>query len=268
MVVLVEFRIPLPLSVNEYSIAQLYTVAEESKNNTSAGEGVTVIKNEPYHNENGSGQYTYKQYNVESKLPGIVTALAPRGSLLFNEHAWNAFPECNTVYSNEYLGEKFSLSVTSKHFADNGCQENVFGLSEEELKQLTVVYLNVADNTKLDPSKYDKASDPCLVTSEKTQILPLKMDFKDTASPIMCCYKLVRIVCKYSLIGSRIEKSAVPYIQTFLLDFHRKLICLIDQYHGMTMEELREIERKTKEILDEKIKIKLQAKKCLGVSIF
>ena len=69
-----EYRITLPMTVEEYQMAQLYSVAEASKNETGGGEGVEVIKNEPYDDHpllNGKftkGQYTYKIYRLESKV--------------------------------------------------------------------------------------------------------------------------------------------------------------------------------------------------------
>jgi hypothetical protein len=48
----------------------LYSVAEASKNETGGGEGVQVIKNEPFDNypllggKFSKGQYTYKIYHL------------------------------------------------------------------------------------------------------------------------------------------------------------------------------------------------------------
>lgn len=254
MVVIIEYRIPLPIDVQEYCIAQLYTVAEESKNNTSGGEGIKVVKNEPFEDERGKGQYTFKIYNVESKLPSLVTAIAPRGSLIFYEHAWNCYPNCRTEYSNEYLGEKFKFSITSRHLPDNGCTENVFELTDDELKKRQVFELNVADKDQLDVSKYDPAKDPALVKSEKCDLLPLQKDFKEKANPVMCCYKLLNFSCTMTLVGGMIERKVHPYIYSFLLEFHRKVMCLVDFWKGMTMEQLREHEVETQKILDEKLK--------------
>ena len=85
-----EYRVTLPMTVEEYQVAQLYSVAEASKNETGGGEGVEVLKNEPYDGDqrlsywlsiydcplgvpllNGkfkSGQYTYKIYHLHSKV--------------------------------------------------------------------------------------------------------------------------------------------------------------------------------------------------------
>ncbi|CAM4678709.1 unnamed protein product [Caretta caretta] len=46
--VLIKDRVILPVSVEEYQVGQLYSVAEASKNETGGGEGVEVLMNEPY----------------------------------------------------------------------------------------------------------------------------------------------------------------------------------------------------------------------------
>ena len=61
-----EFRVLLPLTVEEYQVGQLFSVAEASKNETGGGEGIEVLKNEPYTghplcgNQYDQGQYTLK----------------------------------------------------------------------------------------------------------------------------------------------------------------------------------------------------------------
>lgn len=51
----------------QYQVAQLYSVAEASKNETGGGEGVEVLKNEPYEKEDGEkGQYTHKIYHLQT----------------------------------------------------------------------------------------------------------------------------------------------------------------------------------------------------------
>jgi hypothetical protein len=42
----------------------LYSVAKKSTQETSGGEGVEVIKNEPYEDGNSKGQYTEKIYHL------------------------------------------------------------------------------------------------------------------------------------------------------------------------------------------------------------
>lgn len=41
----------------QYQVAQLYSVAEASKNETGGGEGIEVLKNEPFTNHPLLGKY-------------------------------------------------------------------------------------------------------------------------------------------------------------------------------------------------------------------
>ena len=45
---IVEFRIPLPIAMNDFEVAQLYMITRVQENVTGGGEGVIVLKNEPY----------------------------------------------------------------------------------------------------------------------------------------------------------------------------------------------------------------------------
>lgn len=62
----------MPLTVEEYQVGQLWSVAEASKAETGGGEGVEVRENRPFtdtallggrYNE---GQYTHKVYHLQS----------------------------------------------------------------------------------------------------------------------------------------------------------------------------------------------------------
>ncbi|KAH9554044.1 hypothetical protein CY35_08G043900 [Sphagnum magellanicum] len=100
MVQITEFRVVMPLSVEEYKIAQMYMVTKMQQQQTSAGadEGVEVLVNEPFENEEfGKGQFTSKIYHLQSKLPSWLAAFAPLNSMLIEEEAWNAYPKCKTV---------------------------------------------------------------------------------------------------------------------------------------------------------------------------
>lgn len=89
-----EYRIPLPLTVEEYRIAQLYMIAvsvvlssksisqvitfiylclqkKSREESEGEGSGVEILVNEPYTDgPGGAGQYTHKIFHVGSHLPG------------------------------------------------------------------------------------------------------------------------------------------------------------------------------------------------------
>lgn len=49
----------------QYQVGQLFSVAEASKNETGGGEGIEVLKNEPYEKDGEKGQYTHKIYHLK-----------------------------------------------------------------------------------------------------------------------------------------------------------------------------------------------------------
>lgn len=51
--------------VLQYQVGQLFSVAEASKNETGGGEGIEVLKNEPYEKDGEKGQYTHKIYHLK-----------------------------------------------------------------------------------------------------------------------------------------------------------------------------------------------------------
>lgn len=59
------FLLILFLFYFQYQVGQLYSVAEASKNETGGGEGVEVLKNEPYEKDGEKGQYTHKIYHLQ-----------------------------------------------------------------------------------------------------------------------------------------------------------------------------------------------------------
>ncbi|KAK6305854.1 hypothetical protein J4Q44_G00246340 [Coregonus suidteri] len=97
-----EFRVILPISVEELQVGQLYSVAEASKNADRRRERSGVLKNGTIREGWGErGQYTHKIYHLQSKVPSFVRMLAPASALNIHEKAWNAYPYCRTDRQTE-----------------------------------------------------------------------------------------------------------------------------------------------------------------------
>lgn len=57
-----EYRICMPLTVDEYRIGQLYMISKHSCEQSGGGEGVEVVRNESeIHPQYGQGQLTEKR---------------------------------------------------------------------------------------------------------------------------------------------------------------------------------------------------------------
>ncbi|KAK6044038.1 phosphatidylinositol transfer protein [Cooperia oncophora] len=164
------------MTVEEYQVGQLWSVAEASKAETGGGEGVEVLKNEPFDGVpllNGQfckGQYTHKIYHLQSKVPTIIRKIAPKGSLAIHEEAWNAYPYCKTVLTNpDYMKENFFIKIETMHLPDRGDTENAHGLPLEELSRREVVHIDIADdNEYLHAGDINPSTCPSTFVSSKT----------------------------------------------------------------------------------------------------
>ncbi|KAI6214539.1 Phosphatidylinositol transfer protein [Aphelenchoides besseyi] len=255
-----EYRVVLPMSVEEYQVGQLFSVAEASKNETGGGEGVEVLKNEPFNNFpllNGafdSGQYTHKIYHLQSKVPALLRKVAPRGSLAIHEKAWNAYPYCRTELSNpDYMGDNFFVRIETMHLNDRGTTANAHSLKPDVLAKRDVVNINIAnDNEFLNREDVKPETSPRTFYSERTGRGRLDpATWRQDCEPVMCAYKLVTVYFKWFGLQNMVESFAHKQYPRLFSKFHREVFCWIDRWYGLTMADIRELERLAQQELDE-----------------
>jgi len=254
------------MTVEEYQAAQLWTVAEASKNETGGGDGIEVLTNEPFSETDHkpeiplvaggttytTGQYTSKIYHLASKVPKFIRMLSKPETLNVQEYAWNAFPYCRTVLKNkDFMKENFTLKIETMHVQDKVDIENIHQLSKEQLEQREVIYIDIA-NAEVSSSDYKAEWDPKLYQSKKTGRGPLVGEtwWQNTDLPIMCAYKLV--TCEFVWFGFQIltESFMQSMEKRIFTNFHRQLFCETDSWYGLSMDDVRALEDKTKQDLD------------------
>lgn len=247
-----EFRIPLPLTLEEYRGAQLFTIAEFSKLETKNGEGVDFLTNEPFtgfplfENRFDSGIYTYKIYRIASQLPSFIRLLVDTHTMDIHEESWNAYPYCRTIITNPgYMKKNFSVTIESIHETGKAENENAHLLNPEELEKRTVVTIDIG-NDPYTRTDYDRQNDPARFVSDKTKRGPLKNDWINNSDPIMTCYKLVKAEFKWFGLQNRIENYILETEHKLLLRFHRYLFCWMDDWYGLDMDEIFQIEEETR----------------------
>uniref|UniRef100_A0A8C5HX09 Phosphatidylinositol transfer protein beta isoform n=1 Tax=Gouania willdenowi TaxID=441366 RepID=A0A8C5HX09_GOUWI len=259
----VILKMSIRSSCNSYQVGQLFSVAEASKNETGGGEGIEVLKNEPYVKADEKGQYTHKIYHLKSKVPKFVRAIAPEGSLVFHEKAWNAYPyfhsfmfPCNSLLQNEYMKDNFEIKIETWHKPDLGTTENVHKLDAETWKYVAVVPIDIADRSQVSSSDYKEHEDPAKFKSVKTGRGPLGPTWKtelltNTDCPRMCAYKLVTVKFKWWGLQTKMESFIHEQEKRIFNNFHRQLFCWIDKWVELSMEDIRRMESETQRELEE-----------------
>jgi hypothetical protein len=168
------------------------------------------------------GQFTKKVYHVGGHIPGWMRTVAPVEALKAEEKAWNCYPYCRTVLTNNYLGDRFHVIIETLHVqvgADGSVERkvdlagsaslplpdlnNVFMLPEEVLKNRQIYHLDICKGIDRSAPDYKPQHDPTLFRSSKTGRGPFTEDW--SGQPRMLVYKLVTVRTAIFGIQSRAE---------------------------------------------------------------
>ncbi|XP_045548442.1 membrane-associated phosphatidylinositol transfer protein 2 isoform X6 [Salmo salar] len=246
-----EYRIPMPMSVEEYRIAQLYMIQKKSREESCGeGSGVEILENKPYEDgPGGSGQYTQKVYHIGKHIPSWFCSILPQAALRVEEESWNAYPYTRTRYTCPFV-EKFSIDIETYYKPDTGTQE-CFNLSSADKRARTVDPIDIVKDY-IAPHEYLVEEDPKLYVSVKTQRGPLTDDWIEminqnpTQNPVMCAYKLCKVEFRYWGMQSKIERFIHDVgLRKVMVRAHRQAWCWQDEWYGLTIEDIRQLELET-----------------------
>jgi len=252
-----EYRICMPISVDEYKLGQLYMIARHSAEQSDGGEGIEVIENGPHSDPvHGEGQFTEKRVHLSGKLPAWIRSYVPR-FIYLTEKAWNYYPYTETEYTCSII-PRFSIKVKTRYENNNGSSENCLGLSEDELKQRIVEHVDILD--PIEEKHYKEEEDPKYFTSVKTGRGPLKEGWREVADVIMCSYKLVDVSFQVFGLQTKVEDWSHRAIRNVLLLGHIQAFAWIDHWFGMSIEDIRAYETNMQEETNAKIRSALQEK--------
>ncbi|KAM8961961.1 membrane-associated phosphatidylinositol transfer protein 2 isoform 4-T4 [Pelodytes ibericus] len=255
-----EYRIPLPMTVEEYRIAQLYMIQKKSREETCGeGSGVEILENRPYTDgPGGAGQYTHKVYHIGMHIPSWFRSILPKAALRVEEESWNAYPYTRTRYTCPFV-EKFSIDIETFYKSDSGDLANVFNLSPAEKRQTTLDPIDIVKDP-IPPHEYKAEEDPKLYKSTKTKRGPLSDDWIEEQRnnlgryPIMCAYKLCKVEFRYWGMQSKIERFIHDVgLRKVMVRAHRQAWCWQDEWYGLTIEDIRQLENETQLMLAQKM---------------
>ncbi|XP_046403056.1 cytoplasmic phosphatidylinositol transfer protein 1 [Ischnura elegans] len=256
MVLNKEYRICMPLTVEEYKIGQLYMIARHSHEQSDSGEGVEVVENcaceDPEH---GKGQYTEKRVHLSSRLPYWLQSLIPK-LFYVTEKAWNYYPFTITEYTCSFI-PKFHISIRTKYEDNNGSSDNVLGVPASELKDLSVDFVDIVYD-EVNPRNYKEEEDLRYFKSVTTGRGPLVEGWRGgphsgvlsegnawlepTVLPIMCSYKLVSVSFEVWGLQTRVEEFVQRCVRDVLLLGHRQAFAWVDEWIGMDLSAVRAYE--------------------------
>ncbi|ANQ09695.1 Phosphatidylinositol transfer domain containing protein [Plasmodium coatneyi] len=259
---LIEFRLTMPLTMEEFNICQRYLLArvtQQDTNNTITGVGknnrtdvrkLVLFKKGTLDDENGKAvDYTFKRMNLVSKIPKWLQNFVDPKYCLVDEKSWNSSPNLKVEYEAKGF-PKASVKVDSTHHMGYNTEENAFNISDELLAQRKVILIDIV-NDKVSCEDYNPEEDPTVFYSEKAKRGKLGENWIENSKVVVTCYKLFTIDIPYfGVLCSKLENWIVNAIKKNLLKYHRKALCWIDEWYNLTEERIDMFEEGLRERLE------------------
>ncbi|KZV48533.1 phosphatidylinositol transfer protein 1-like [Dorcoceras hygrometricum] len=242
----------MPMSLEEYQVAQMYMVMKMQQQNTQGDEGVEVLENKPF----------------EDDELGKVVPLSKSFMFLYMAAIANFPPR--SVIKCPYFS-RFILTIETIHKEDNGLTENAHCLTKEQLASRQVEMIDIANDTSdywslvvgrsnFDFSQFQSARtgrgpllDEWEVLSGGDSLTRGILDMQDHCNPVMTAYKLVTIDAPYWGFGSRLEQALLAGERALFLESHRNCFGWIDEWFGLSAEMMRELEKQSDSSLNKKL---------------
>eukprot|EP00282_Hemiselmis_andersenii_P006412 CAMPEP_0114110776 /NCGR_PEP_ID=MMETSP0043_2-20121206/1488_1 /TAXON_ID=464988 /ORGANISM="Hemiselmis andersenii, Strain CCMP644" /LENGTH=241 /DNA_ID=CAMNT_0001202739 /DNA_START=27 /DNA_END=749 /DNA_ORIENTATION=+ len=218
----------------------------EAKQGDGAGVELreNVERNDP---DLGPGVYTKKTFHIDKRFPPWLRMIAPKSGSSLEEEAQNSYPVTRTSMTLP-LFSKFKINVRTVHCQDRGEQENVHNLDAQTLKKREVVRIDISAKDKGKEKMYEEdTADPSTFVSKKTGRGPLRKGWEREVEPVMCAYKLVYAEFDYPLLQGKVEEFMHAYQTNLFTTANRNLWCWVDEWHGMSLHDVRDYEREVAE---------------------
>lgn len=236
-----EYRIPIPLTLDEYRLGQQWTEIELLKETFRSSSSSLTIYDHPSEQERSdlirekipvtlktnitsSTTMTHKQYNIKDQIPKFVELLLvkSKADLVLDEYCWDDWPYTLTIIENvdfhlrviiqSYYRHNHLTSITHS----NPNLQLFFSLNEDQMKCLKEYeIINITE--RLEEKEYRSDEDPTRTYSaRKPHLLPLQLNMKwyenwPRTHSSMCVYKLIELVMfdERSLLNKATNKILV-----------------------------------------------------------
>ncbi|KAG9392171.1 Phosphatidylinositol transfer protein [Carpediemonas membranifera] len=238
-----EFRIPMPLDLEQYYLAQMYMNARAPIEDSADGGSMEILVPSTPRVDEETGQdyiYTHKVFHISTFLPKWVRILLPGAAKVDAfETSFAQYPELvRTEYYCPLLRKHFKLVVLSSHYADDNCgQHNALHLSEKDLARRSVDVIDILE----DDLPEDEFEEEFAPDKWPTRLEP---GWRDREG-VMTAYKVVKI--KVGIIGfqNRLERFLLYLIRNQFLKYHQKSFAWKPYWRDMTIDDVRAMELKT-----------------------
>jgi len=152
--------------------------------------------------------------------------------------------------------DAFHIIIESYHIDDDKGESSLFlDRKKKTGGKPNTVFVDVSNKDELRDDYYFLEQDPSKFKSMKSDRGPfISAKWIDSTSPIMTVHRLIFINFSLPVFQSRIEAFVMNTIERPFRRFYRQMICWMDHYIELNMDDIRTLELRIKKELDEQRK--------------
>eukprot|EP00301_Raphidiophrys_heterophryoidea_P014516 c2293_g1_i1.p1 GENE.c2293_g1_i1~~c2293_g1_i1.p1 ORF type:complete len:372 (+),score=61.97 c2293_g1_i1:35-1117(+) len=236
--VLVEVRVPLPLSPCEASVGLYFTYVRETEQCITSG--IKCLSHEVFEEEGKLGTVTKREYNYSHFFPKMLLLLVPSlKDVWFREESRCEFPMATIQTKSDYFGDKFRLQsqTTTISHEQHTTSKNIFGLDPARLSSRQIVEIDLL-HTPND-----------LLADYPNQRLPPSFQhikqskWHKTVPPKSWSYALFDVAVTGFMMQARIEKIVCKGMLDRLHASRLASVCLYENWKNLTLYDVIAMER-------------------------
>lgn len=252
---IIEYRVILPVSIEQYPRADTYMFNHRMEIGASEGECVELIDNNSYDSEEGPVFFASRVYHCKNRVPKFLQWLVPESICDFQEDSWTFYPKCKSKFIVPFLGEKFNVTINTHQYKFTSVgeiPENGVNLTEEELAIREIKYVDILLKEPVPEKKeWDLDGFSCDEAGIQKLQTYSSQDFDDTKPPkwienytgeMTICIKVIKAEIPIWGVQTMAEKLIVENmaINTFL-DSARATVGWAHKWFPMSMKEVEKM---------------------------
>ncbi|KII72455.1 Membrane-associated phosphatidylinositol transfer protein 2 [Thelohanellus kitauei] len=221
-----EFRVPLPLSVEQYRKGREYCIEKSLSNREDAEHESGVVETgKVYINGDGTqGVYRKFKHNIGASFPSILRSLVSSKDELIEE-VYDEYPYIRSSFTCRHL-ERFRIDTFTYYMADYGQNGSIFKNSDfcadKEIEFELIDILSSQQDAKIREQLLSFVPNNGNKQLKENWLTGLQNGNSEHTS-VMCSYKLMAIDYRYGFFESKVGNILLNNSRKKMINFHSNL---------------------------------------------
>ncbi|EAY17157.1 Phosphatidylinositol transfer protein [Trichomonas vaginalis G3] len=251
---IIEWRVIVPMTVQQYQIAQIYAVAKKTLEDSNDKEGIERTSSEMRKYNEKDALYSQYIYSFANKLPSALRWVLPNTLSTLVEDCYDQFPYQHSHFVLKDNEKTLNMTVTTvvSEFQNN--EENLIKndaelYTKEELAKREIHYIDIVnwpteeEGVKVGEFECPQANIEKLPKATVNNKDTLPEWVKEYKGPMVIARKIIRINIDIFAIGGPTEEFiGKQFMPNIYANSHQRMVLTAPSWFDIDLKKAREYE--------------------------